>query len=314
MIPNERGNDWTLSQCYYGDNEHSPIKAFKEQMDKYPMLWKVAYSIEGLITRLGCHASGVLALNEPIWSSNSILKTSKGILVTAFDLEDTEQLGGVKYDYLTVQALDKIRTCMNLLLEDERIEWKGNLRDTYNSYIHPDVINKEDKNMYLSLFNKEIPSCFQFDTQVGSQAVQLIKPNSLLELATGNSVMRLMAQDGEELPLETYSKYKNNIDLWYLELEQNGLNSFEIDVLKEYLLPLYGVADSQEVMMRLSMDNRISGFTVGEANILRKAVAKKKKDLLEKGKNLFYEKGFKLGTSQNMLDYVWNKQIMRQAG
>ena len=49
------------------------------------------------------------------------MKTTKGILVTAFDLEDTEQAGGVKYDYLTVQALDKIRTAMNLLLEDGRI-------------------------------------------------------------------------------------------------------------------------------------------------------------------------------------------------
>ena len=66
--------------------------------------------------------------------------------------------------------------------------------------------------------------------------------------------------------------------------------------------------------MRLSMDPQISGFTVGEANILRKAVAKKKADVLQKGKELFYSKGLERGTSEKLLDYVWNKQIMSQAG
>ena len=314
MIPNERGFDWTLSQCYFGDEEHTAIKSFKEEIDKYPLLRDVAFKIENLVTRLGCHASGVLALNNEIWKNNSVMKTSKGILVTAFDLEDTEQLGGVKYDYLTVQALDKIRTCLNLLLEDRVIEWQGNLRKTYNKYIHPDVININDKDMYNSLYKKEIPSCFQFDTAVGSQAVQLIHPSSLLELATGNSVMRLMASDGGELPLDTYAKYKNDISLWYNEMSKAGLTLKEQQVLEKYLLPLYGVADSQEVMMRLSMDSNISGFSITEANILRKAVAKKKKDVLEKGHKLFYEKGKELGTSQALLDYVWNVQIMRQAG
>lgn len=161
MIPNQRGNDWTLHQCYFGDEEHPPVAAFKEEIDKIPNMWRVASAIEGLITRLGCHASGVLALNDPIWKSNSVMKTSSGVLVTAYDLEDTEQLGGVKYDYLTVQALDKIRTCMNLLLEDERMEWQGSLRATYNKYLHPDVINYDDRGMWDSLYNKEIPSCFQ---------------------------------------------------------------------------------------------------------------------------------------------------------
>lgn len=161
MIPNSRGSDWTLSQCYYGDEEHPQIRSFKDEMDKNPKLWQVASAIEGLVTRLGCHASGVLALNEPVWHTNGVMKTSKGILVTAWDLEDTEQTGGVKYDYLTVQALDKIRTCMNLLLEDERIEWKGSLRATYNAYLHPDVINYDDKGMWDSLYRREIPSCFQ---------------------------------------------------------------------------------------------------------------------------------------------------------
>lgn len=314
MVPNARGFDWTLKQCYYGDDEHQAIANFRDEMNKNPLLWKVASRIEGLITSLGCHASGVLALNDDVWKTNSVMKTSKGVLVTAFDLEDTEQLGGVKYDYLTVQALDKIRVCMNWLLENEYMEWQGSLRATYDKYLAPKVINKTDKGMWESLYRKEIPSCFQFDTVSGGQAVQLIRPQNLLELLTGNSVLRLMAEEGKEQPLNIYASYKRNIDLWYEEMRLAGLTDDEQHLLEKYLLPVYGVAASQELMMRLSMDPHIAGFSIGEANILRKAVAKKKRELLDKGKELFYTKGQELGTSINLLNYVWDVQIMRQAG
>ena len=314
MVPNARGFDWTLKQCYYGDEEHQAIANFRDEMNKNPLLWKVASRIEGLVTSLGCHASGVLALNDEVWKTNSVMKTSKGVLVTAFDLEDTEQLGGVKYDYLTVQALDKIRVCMNWLLENEYMEWQGNLRATYDKYLAPKVINKTDKGMWESLYRKEIPSCFQFDTVSGGQAVQLIHPQNLLELLTGNSVLRLMAEEGKEQPLNIYASYKKNIDSWYEEMRLAGLTDDEQHLLEQYLLPVYGVAASQELMMRLSMDPHIAGFSIGEANILRKAVAKKKRELLDKGKELFYSKGQELGTSLNLLNYVWDVQIMRQAG
>lgn len=314
MVPNSRGQDWTLTQCYYGDAENAPIKAFREEMDKYPRLWKVAQKIEGLVDHLGSHASGVLALNEQIWTHNSIMKTTKGMQVTAFELEDTEQLGGVKYDFLTVEALDKIRTCMGWLLENNRIQWRGNLRKTYNTYLHPDVLNYTDRGMWESLYRKEIPSCFQFDTAVGGQAIQQIHPVNLAQLTAGNGLMRLMANEEGILPLDLYCQHKNNINTWYAEMSAAGLTLEEQKVLEPYLLPVYGVAVSQETMMRMSMDPHISGFDVSEANILRKAVAKKKADVLQKGKELFYNKGLSLGTSMNLLDYVWNKQIMLQAG
>lgn len=161
MIPNERGNDWTLSQCYYGDDDHPAIKSFREQMDKFPELRDLAFKIENLITRLGCHASGVLALNEPVWKNNGIMRTSKGIDVTAYELHDSEATGSVKYDFLTVQALDKIHTCMNLLLEDNLMEWQGSLKATYDKYLHPDVINYTDEGMWKELNEGKIPSCFQ---------------------------------------------------------------------------------------------------------------------------------------------------------
>ena len=66
--------------------------------------------------------------------------------------------------------------------------------------------------------------------------------------------------------------------------------------------------------MRLSMDEHIAGFNVAEANMIRKSIAKKKADVLEKAKNLFFEKGRSLGTSEKLLNYVWYVQFKKSFG
>jgi len=315
LIPNERGFDWTLDQCMYGDEDHKAISKFQDEMGREKSLWKLAYSIEGLITRLGVHASGVIAFNEDFTKHNSLMKTSRGVLVSAYNLEDTEYAGGLKYDFLTINALDKIRTTMNLLLEDGRIQWQGGLKKTYDKYLLPKELEYKDENMWGMAGRGEIVDLFQFDTSVGSQAMRSIKPQSISQLAIANSLMRLMAQEeGGELPLNTYVKFKNSENMWYRELETNGINEKEIKILEPYLKPLSGVADSQESVMMMVMDPKISSFTVLEANGLRKAIAKKKFDTIEKIKKGFYEKGKSIGTRVKLLDYVWNVQIMRQAG
>lgn len=313
MIPNERGFDWSLDDCYYGTEERPKIKAFIEQMTAYPDLWKLAHRIEGLVTRLGVHASGVVCVNGDFTDRCSFMKTQNGQLVTAFELHDTEAACGlIKYDFLTVSALDRIHQTLNYLLEDKVIEWQGSLRRTYNKYLHPDVIDYKSKEMWDMVGKGEISSLFQFDTIVGSQAILRVKPQSLTELAIANSVLRLMC-DGET-PLETYAKYKENINLWYKELEPYNFSEEEIKVLEKHLLKLSGVADSQESVMMMSMDPHISNFSMAEANKLRKTIAKKKFREIEAMKELFFEKGKEAGTNINLLSYIWYVQISRQLG
>ncbi len=315
LIPNERGADWTLSQCYYGDEERNPINAFVEEINKEPKLWELATRIEGLITRLGIHAAGVIALNDKLTEHNSLMRTSKNVPVSAFNLEDSEYLGGLKYDFLTINALDKIRTTLNLLLEDNVIEWQGNLRDTYNKYLLPVNLEYDDPTMWHLAADGKIIELFQFDTPVGAQAIKSIRPKNIAEMSIANSVMRLMKQpEATEMPADTYVKYKNNIHAWYDELDKNLLTKEEIDIIKPYLTPLSGVADSQESVMMMVMDPQIANFTVTEANALRKAIAKKKKDVLDQVKQLFFQKGKEAGSSINLLNYLWDIQIGRQEG
>jgi DNA polymerase-3 subunit alpha len=148
---------------------------------------------------------------------------------------------------------------------------------------------------------------------MGTLAAKKVKPKSLKELAIANSLMRLMSE-GEEQPIDTYVKYKEDINLWYEEMRKFGLNEEEIKILEYHLLPDYGVSAEQESVMKMTMDKKISGFSVKEANGLRKAIAKKKPKLLEETKQLFYKKGIELHTRRVMLDYIWDVQFKRQFG
>jgi DNA polymerase-3 subunit alpha len=95
-----------------------------------------------------------------------------------------------------------------------------------------------------------------------------------MELAIANSLMRLMADESGVMPSDTYTRYKNNIELWYNEMRRYGLNEKEIKIMEKHLLVNSGVCESQEGIMMISMDEEISNFNVVEANKLRKVIAR----------------------------------------
>jgi DNA polymerase III subunit alpha len=315
MIPFERGQNWSLSDCFYGNEEkgRKPIKEFIREVEKYPKLKETALKIEGLVNKRSIHAGGVIIFNEPYYKSNAMMKAPNGTPITQFNLGDSEALGNVKFDLLTIEALDKIRANLDMLLEHKEIEWQGALRKTFNKYLHPQNIEINEPKLYKLLGSGEVIDLFQFSTEVGHLAAIKVKPSNLLETAAANSLMRLMS-DGEEQPIDTFIKYKNNISLWYEEMKNYGLNEDEIKVMEEHLLKLNGVADTQESVMLLSMDKRIAGFDVKWANKLRKAIAKKDQKALEEAREKFFENGKVLGNREELLRYVWDVQIKRQLG
>ena len=314
LIPAERGIQWTLDQCYYGDEEHKPVEAFITMMDNYPRLWKAAKKVEGVVSKLGIHASGVLITNGPVTVNNSIMKTAKGKIVTAWDLHDSEYVGCVKYDFLSVDFPSKIRNTMNFLLQDGLMEWQGSLKETYKKYLWPDKLKPTEK-LWQNIAENRINSLWQLNTQVGTQALAKVHASSLVEIGIINSLMRLQPQGkGQDFPIDIYVRQKNDINTWYNDMRRKGLNNEEIAIMEEHLLPMYGVADTQESVMMMAMDDRIAGFDIVEANKLRKGIAKKSKAAQEAAKELFYSKGLERGTRKELLDYVWGTQISMSLG
>lgn len=314
LVPTERGQIWSLKDCFEGnaDKGRKKVQELINEIDKYDGAKECALLFEGLIINRGIHASGVLIGNHNYVNEIACMRSPNGVLCSCYDLHDAEYCGWTKVDILTIKTSDKIRKTMDLLIEHGHMEWQGSLKKTYWKYLHPDVLDYDTYEMWEMI--KQIYSIFQFDTPVAVKSLNQVEPHSVMDLSATNSLLRLMAENGKEAPLSKYVRYKNNIQSWYDDMTEYGLTKEEQEVLKEHLSGSYGLADSQEKAMLLSMDNRISGFTLKESNNLRKAIAKKRADVLEQTKAMFFEKGKELGTSDKMLNYVWEEEFAMSFG
>jgi DNA polymerase-3 subunit alpha len=173
------------------------------------------------------------------------------------------------------------------------------------------VLPQDDDRMWEALANGDVLGCFQFDSAVGSQAAKKIRPHSALEMADANGLMRLMtAGKGQETPLDKYVRFKNNISLWYKEMDQQGLTKQEQKVLEPYFLRSYGVPPSQEQMMQILRDPAICNFTLAEANTARKIVGKKQMNKIPELRQQVYEQA----TSPALGKYVWKYGLGPQMG
>ena len=280
MIPVTRGKTASLSEMKYGDEENGikPAKEFINECDKHPGLLDTAMAVEGIVSGRSIHASGVIIFDSPYIDHNVMMRAPNGQAITQWDMDDSSYTGGLKFDFLTINNLDSIHICMDLLIENGFIKWQGSLRKTYNKYLHPDVLDYTSEEMWEMAERLEIVNLFQFQTQVGAKAIQAIKPRSLSELETANAAMRLMVKgQDKEQPIDTFVRYKNDINEWYRCMREDyKLNEDEISILEKYLKNVYGVATMQEEVMLLSMDEHIAGFSMLDANYLRRSIAKKK--------------------------------------
>ena len=313
LVPSERGFLWPLKDVVYGnsDKDRKPIALFINEVNQYPGLLDIMIAIEGLINKRSSHASGVILFDEDPYKFGCFMKTPKGEIITQYDLHMCEAAGMTKYDFLVTEVQDKLAEGIKLLQKYNEIDSTLSLKEVYNQYFHPSVLPINDMKYWKPLHNNSVLNVFQFDSDVGSQAAKKIKPTNILEMADANGLMRLMTSEkGEETPMEKYVRYKNNINLWYREMDNAGLTKKEQEVLKPYFLQSYGVPPSQEQLMKMLMDPDICNFNLKEANAARKVVGKKQMSKIPELK----EKVLTQATSKNLGEYVWKYGIGPQMG
>ena len=278
LIPADRGQLRTLKQCYYGDEENDwpPVKQFVIEMsENYPELWEVAQKIEGIICGTGIHAGGVIFVDEPFTNSTALMRAPDGTICTQFDLHDAEDCSLIKYDALSVEGMDKIHNCIDLLCDYGYAERKNTLRETYEDLIGIYNLEREDPEMWKMVWEHKITSLFQMEQQSGIQGIATLKPTSVDDLAILNSTIRLMAQEkGGEMPTEKLARFKANPQEWIDELKRYGLGQKEYDILKPIVSMSYGLCIAQEQFMELVQLPELGGFSLTWADKLRKSIAK----------------------------------------
>lgn len=317
LIPADRGKVRTLHQCYYGDekNDFKPVYEFKKAMDDHEDIWKVAQKIEGLTCRLGEHAGGVIFVDEPFTESTALMRAPNGDIITQFDLHDDEKVSLIKIDLLSVEYLDKLHTCLDLLIEYNYIKPEPTLRETYEKYIGIYNLERDDPDMWNMVWNHKIQSLFQMEKQSGVQGIALTHPKSVEDLATLNSVIRLQAEEkGAEQPLNKYTRFKNNPNLWIKEMDKYGLTEHEKEVLKPIVGNSYGIAECQEKIMLLVQLPECGGYSLGWSDKLRKSVAKKDPAQYEALQKEFFENAKEKNLSMSLCLYVWNVLVSMSRG
>ena len=239
------------------------------------------------------------------------MRTPTGEIITQYDLHSCEKLGMVKYDFLVTEVSDKLAETLKMLQEDGEIESYLSLKQIYDKYLHPNVLPIDDMKYWKPIQNVEVLGLFQFDSDVGMQAAKKIKPSSIMELADANGLMRLMTNEkGQETPMEKYVRFKNDIALWYQEMDEYGLTKEEQQILKPYFLKSYGVPPSQEQMMQMLMDPNICHFSLADANAARKIVGKKQMSKIPALQQQILDQA----SSPALGQYVWRFGIGPQMG
>ena len=308
LIPIKRGSIYSLNDCINGnaEKEREKVPTFISEISKYPKLLETALALEGMIVSSGVHAGALNVLKGDFTETGSFMVSSNGAIISQYDLHQAEYAGDLKFDLLSIDCLETIRTCLNLLLENNKIQWKGNLRNTYNYYIGYDALEKNNQKMWELL--PKMPNAFQYDTRAGQEALRKIGAKNLTELTLANGLMRLSVPNGEQ-PMDKYVRYRKNIKEWYQDMSDYGIAENEQEILKELLGNYCGMMIAQSTMMSVLMDKRVCGFTLKEADKARKAVGKRSAEALAETEKNLYTKGLQNGRSKAFLDYLWNVQI-----
>lgn len=313
LVPVERGFLWPIHDVVYGNPEtdRKPVVSFISYIKQYPGLLDIIVRIEGLINKRSSHASGVIFFDNDPFELGCFMKTPKGEIITQYDLHMAEAAGMTKYDFLVTEVQDKLVQTIDLMQNDGVIEPELTLREVYDKYFNPEILPLDNEDIWKALQTNGVINTFQFDSDVGSRAAKKILPKSIQEMTDANGLMRLMTGGkGEENPIDKYIRFKNNLNLWYEEMEHAGLTKEEQTALEPYFKPSYGVPPSQEQLMLMLMDKNICGFTLAEANSARKVVGKKQMSKIPE----LQQKVLTSAKSKALGEYVWRCGVGPQMG
>lgn len=312
LIPQERGFLWPIHDVIYGNEEkdRKPVTTFIKEVKQYKGLLEIIEYIEGIINKRSSHASGVILYGDDPYETASFMRTPSGDLITCYDLHKAESAGDTKYDFLVTEASDKIITCYQLLKKDKQIlPVDLTLREFYNKYLHPEVIDTTDQRIWDHLAAGDVLDVFQFSTGVGLAIAKRLKPQDPMEMTAANAMMRLMSEKGKESQQDRYYRIQHSgIKVFDDEMRAQHLPEDLITKMHKHCDKYYGCCPIQEQMMEILMD--VASFTLGEANSARKIVAKKQMSKIPQLK----EQVFSKFDNENNAEYFWEVAIAPQLG
>ena len=243
------------------------------------------------------------------------MRAPDGTIVTQFELHDLEDVSEIKMDLLSIEGADKIQTCLELLVDDGYIKEYPTLRETYEHALGVYNLERINDEMWNLVNEHRIFSLFQMEKESGYRGISLTHPQNVDDLATLNSVIRLMAQEkGAESPLDKYARFRKYPQDWENEMISYGLNDEERALMHRELDVSNGLCITQEQFMKLVQLPECGGWDLQWADRLRKSIAKKNPKEYEALTAEFFKGIREKGCSERFCNYVWSVQIALSRG
>jgi DNA polymerase-3 subunit alpha len=219
---------------------------------RYSKLIDIALKLEGLCRNVSKHAAGIIISNEEIYKYCPLYADSDGILATQFNMKYVEYVGLIKFDFLGVKTLTIIQDTVDLVKRRKGIDLNG-----------IDIIGKvipiDDVKTFETFCNLNLQGVFQFESFFVSEIIFELKPSCLDHLIAINALCR----PGAIKHLQSYIKRKHGLEkVTYLH-----------PLLESILSSTYGYPIYQEQILQIAMI--CAGYTLGGADILRRAMGKK---------------------------------------
>ena len=240
---------------------------------------KQAEIIEGSIRNIGTHACGIIITPDKLTNYIPVSRSKDSeLLITQFDNSVIESAGMLKMDFLGLKTLSIINSSIDNIKKNKNIE------------IDIDNIPLDDDLTYKLFQRGETNGTFQFESDGMQKHLKSLKPDRFEDLIAMNALYR-------PGPMEYIPNYI---------ARKHGKEKIQYDLpeMEEYLSETYGITVYQEQVMLLSQ--RISGFSKGEADQLRKAMGKKDSKLLELLKPKFFDGGKKNKIEEKKLEKIWS--------
>ena len=278
MVPFDPSRPLTLKESI--DRE----PRFKEEVknnSKVKKLLELSLKLEGLNRNMATHAAGVVIAGDKLSEQFPLYVDHNSNLIlpsTQYDMYSAENAGLVKFDLLGLKTLTVIdKTLKRLKLR--------------NVHIDISKINLKDKKVFSLLSTGETTGLFQLESTGMREAIKQMKPNRF------DDIIALVAlyRPGPMSNIPIYNDCKNGIK------EPDFIHP----TLKEILTPTYGIIIYQEQVMQIAQT--LAGFTAGEADILRRAMGKKKKAELDRQKERFINGAIKNGIAKDVANFVFTK-------
>ena len=267
----------TLKENY---NENKKIKELLDRKDELKECYKIAIKFEGLKRHTSIHAAGVIMSNVNL-DEIIPLDKSHDFYVSGYDMSYLEELGLLKMDFLAIKYLTTIHNIIDSINSD------------YNLNIKFDEIPLNDSKA-LNIFNKaETIGIFQFESDGMINFLRKLKVTSMDDIFAAIALFR----PGPMQNIPTYINRKNGKEkIDYIDPS-----------LENILKSTYGIMIYQEQIMQIARS--MADYTLGEADILRKAMSKKKKDILLEEKEKFTSRAIKKGYDVKLVDRVYELML-----